>query len=343
MLRSVNLENFRNHHLASFEFSPTATAIVGSNGIGKTNLLESIYLGSLTKSWRTNDHHLIRNGHQYYRVELGYDDGEAAIAYQELPTGKTKQASWKERKIALSQIVGKHPVVLFEPNQTQLFAEQPTLRRRYLDMFLSQVDPLYLSNSRKYRKLIAQRNRLLEELQYGGHQDQLMIYTIQLIDPISYITKARKEYLATIQEPINRLYQQLTKTKPLLITNYFATLDIDEDIGQQYLSIQDREIRARRTLIGPHRDDFGINTDNQPVHNQLSRGELRALLLAIKYAEYSYLTSAGAAPMMLFDDVLSEFDSQRRRRLLETNFDGQLIITTTEVGGDMSNLHIIEL
>lgn len=345
MLQTINLENFRNHHLKSFDFESTATVIVGPNGVGKTNLLEAVYISSLTRSYRGNDSLLLRHKHHYYRVESSYSDGIASLGYSEMEPNRTKKATWNDKQVPLSKLIGMHPVVLFEPNQTQLFSEVPSVRRRYLDTVLSQVDPTYLAQVRTYRKLIVQRNKLLEEYPTSStQQDQIMVYTIQLIDPICYIVKKRQHFLNSIIKDINWLYQQITSTSAKLSTNYQATVDIDQDIPAQFGEILAREQRAKRTLIGPHRDDFGVEINGLPVQEVSSRGELRAMLLALKYAEYRYIKAATKhKPILLFDDVLSEFDPVRQKRFLQTNFDGQLIITTTELPTHLSNLGVIEL
>jgi DNA replication and repair protein RecF len=345
MLQTINLENFRNHHLKSFDFAAPGTVIVGPNGVGKTNLLEAIYISSLTRSYRGNDSMMLRHKHHYFRVESGYKDGIASLGYSEMEPSHTKQATWQGKKIPFSKLIGLHPVVLFEPNQTQLFSETPSNRRRYLDTVLSQVDPNYLVHARTYRKLIMQRNKLLESYPSNPTiQEQIMIYTIQLIDPICYLVKKRQQFLKLITKDINWLYQQITSTTAKLITKYQVTIDIESDIPAQYSNILSREQRAKRTLLGPHRDDFGIEVDGLPVQEVSSRGELRATLLALKYSEYQYIKSVTKhKPILLFDDVLSEFDPVRQKRFLQTNFDGQLIITTTELPTHLTNLGVIEL
>ena len=345
MLQTINLENFRNHHLKSFDFAPEGTVIVGPNGVGKTNLLEAVYISSITRSYRGNDSLLLRHKHHYYRIESSYSDGVASLGYSEMEPSRTKKATWNDKKIPLSKLIGMHPIVLFEPNQTQLFSEVPTIRRRYLDTVLSQVDHTYLSHSRTYRKLNMQRNKLLEIYpSTSAQQDQIMVYTIQLIDPICYIVQKRQQYLKSITKDINWLYAQITSTEPKLTIHYQSTIDTESDIPAQYGEILSREQRAKRTLIGPHRDDFGIEIDGMSVQEVSSRGELRATLLALKYAEYQYIKAqTNHKPILLFDDVLSEFDPVRQKRFLQTNFDGQLIITTTELPTHLTNLGVIEL
>ena len=353
MLHSLELQNFRSYTELSISFSSSLVIISGPNAVGKTNLLESIFVLSTTKSFRSSDIDLLQYTKPFFRIEGIYDIDKVGLGFSTMSSKglvKQKITHLNGKKQSLSSIIGINPVVLFEPNDLNLLAGPPGERRRYLDIVLSQTDSKYLKQLRSYRKILAQRNSLLlqsKRLGKSNISDHLFVYDVQLSEPSAYITRARQQFLEAISEDLIHNYiaiaQAGSKKQPIL---YFQpNLNLNADILAQYSQSHTADQGAAHTLTGPHRDNFivQLNDGSQPITT--SRGEARTLLLALKIAELSYVqTRSAKPPLLLLDDVFSELDENRQKHLLQVVQDNQTFITTTDKSyGRVANSQLIDL
>lgn len=348
MLTSVELQNFRNYSNNFIEFNNKITVITGKNASGKTNILEAIFTSLFTKSFRASDIELITNTESFFRLKTTIDSIPVILHYTTTPKNK-KTLKVNAQLSSLRKNIGKFPVVLFEPNTILLFSLTSTYRRRYLDMLLYQLDARYVEHSITYYKTLKQRNTWLRSKKIAGIQadpdEQIYIYNIQLATAGAYITKKRKELLNRIKPLLLQFYEEVSGTKKKIDINFNNSNVSDEDLLDKIQQSWFNDRATGRTLLGPHREDFSINFSNKPISTYASRGELRSVLLALKFAELDFFTqNSSNTPLLLLDDVFSELDESRQKKLIKMSDKFQTIITATHLPSNIkSNFQLLEL
>jgi len=337
MLKRLSLTNFRSYSSFDITFESPLTIIIGPNAVGKTNLLESIFLASTTKSFRAHDDELINFGESFYKIRAEYGDRSSEIRYVVENDSHRKIALISDIKRPLSQLLGLNPVTLFEPNDLNLLYSSPSSRRRYLDLVLSQVDKNYLSALQLYRRIIKQRNSLLHQAKRSGSlsglKDHLFVWDVQMVEPAKKITETRKHFLDSLSTLINTYYQSISGDHTIYKLIYEPSLDLsDADVMTQIDMHHQKDIQAGFTTIGPHRDDFTVERDGKKITEIISRGEMRTFILSLKLAEMDFIEQeTKKRPTLLLDDVFSELDSARRGHLLEAIANQQTFLTTTDI------------
>ncbi len=334
MLESVKLTNFRNYPEKTVSFTHPTTIITGKNAIGKTNILESIYVGLFTKSFRAHDNQLISTNNDFFRIELSFYKNQLLYYYTLIPKRK-KTIKHNNKIITLKESIGKYPVVLFEPNSILLFSLSPSIRRKYFDTLLYQLDPEYVQNSITYNKTLRQRNALLKKYKQLGVKpkldEQMSIYNIQLAAAGAYITRKRSEFLKKITPSLQEFYTKVSLDNKKIQTKFIASNTSEEDLLEKIQSNWGIDSSVGLTLIGPHREDFVVLFNNEPVKNFASRGEIRSLLLAFKFTELDLFARSSEPPILLLDDVFSELDETRQKLLIKNTKSFQTIITSTNI------------
>jgi DNA replication and repair protein RecF len=356
----LELTNFRNYGRTAISLDKGITLFVGDNAQGKSNLLEAIYLLSTLRSSRAStDADLVR------RDILGSDFPVARLAAQversagnlhlELAiVGRTTDSAHRAGKRArvngiprrASDAVGQLAAVLFTTLDIEIVAGPPILRRRYLDMMISQVDRGYLRAMQRYQKVVQQRNSLLKRVQNReASASELSFWDQELAHAGGIIMQARAEALGHLVPQAAFHMDRLTdglETIQLTYRPAIGGLDerdcpIDETEWTARMlkalgTIRQKEVAAGATLIGPHRDDVTVEINSMPADAFASRAQQRTAALSMRIAEASYLRRAlGDDPVVLLDDVLSELDARRRRGVMEflDSFQ-QTIVTTAE-------------
>lgn len=330
MLTTVRLINVRSYGQQSFDFGPL-TVLVGNNGSGKTNVLESVYLASTTTSWRTKtDAEIIKWHETAARIEV--DD--IAIALTRSPYRKYFWIDGVKRPA--KEVVGHLKTVLFQPDDMQLILGSPAYRRHFLNIVLAQADRLYGQNLITYRQVLMQRNRLLKQIQDGrASESELHFWDMELVRLAEDIWQARQRFIEVATDHLAAYYQSISgdtiAVMPHLQTHPAQTEHLAQEIAQWH----PREIAAGQTLRGPHRDDLVLLMDDIPARERASRGEVRSLTIALKLIELTFLQNAATGStndvVLLLDDVMSELDENRRQRLLAAVDGVQTVITTTDV------------
>lgn len=311
-LTNLTLQNFRSYDKKTFSFSPHTTLIVGPNGSGKTNILEAIMLCATGKSFRADrDSEMLHWGADFGRVKATTDEPKLEIFIT--PTKKYLVNGVGRRQI---DFVGNLRAVLFWPEDLELVTDSPSLRRRYLDSVLIQVDREYRRNLLSYERGLRQRNKLLDFISEGrAHRHQLLFWNQLLIRTGGYITQKRQTCIDFVNT--NR--------------DYAATFEksvISESRLEQY---RDEEIAAKATLVGPHRDDFAIDYNGRDLSKFGSRGEQRLAVLWLKRSELAYIErETGVRPLLLLDDILSELDTEHRENVLSIVDKQQTILTSAD-------------
>jgi DNA replication and repair protein RecF len=329
IINSLQLQNFRNYSKQEFEFASGITLLVGPNASGKTNLLEAIYLLATSKSFRAGvEREMISYGKEVARVR-GKIKGEGGESLEIILTpGQVGGERVAKKKLLINKIgkrmmdfVGHLRCVLFGPEDLEIIVDSPSTRRNYLDSVLEQVDREYRRASLSYQKGLRQRNKLLEQIREEGKPRSILFFWDKLlIENGEVLTRKREEFVEFInQQP-----------------DYFEELNIRYD--QSAISTQrlekyaDEEVMAGMTLVGPHRDDFEILKGERSLHAFGSRGEQRTAVFSLKLGELEYVAEKTEdRPVLLLDDIFSELDHERRKRLLEVIPKQQTIMTTTDI------------
>jgi DNA replication and repair protein RecF len=329
----LRLTNFRSYRTADFKLHPAVTIVVGPNASGKTNLLESLYVLSTTRSFRTGDRELISEGEQHFRVEAEADGEKLAIGFS-VEQGRRKQVTHGGVKRTLARHLGLLPAVLFEPTDLDLVAGPPEGRRRYLDLILSQTDPHYIVALHRYRRVLQQRNKLLDGFDIESVRGQIFAWDIKLAEAGAVLVERRAALLTHFNEVLGERYGLIAGQPLELMVAYHPSVG-GKHVAEKFLEVLaetlPRDLAAGFTAHGPHRDDFKVTYHGQPIEDVASRGEVRTTVLALKLAELAFLQEiTGRTPLLLLDDVFSELDSGRRTRLVEQLDNYQTLITTTD-------------
>ncbi|MDP2860544.1 MAG: DNA replication and repair protein RecF [bacterium] len=342
-LKQLNLVNFRNYSKARFSFSNETTLIVGPNASGKTNILEAIYYLAVGKSFRAEkEKEAIKQEEQVGRIKGIVGDTELEI----ILTDGESAAKWRKKFLIngvarrQADFLGKFYAVLFAPRSLELITGSPSLRREFFDLAIQPLDKEYNRALSSYVHGLRRRNKLLEAIRdEGADRNQLIFWDELLIKNGNVITAKRCEFVDFLNSrDVDDGGRQIV----------YDSSEISRERLNRY---QGEEVAAGMTLVGPQRDDFGIETQggnirlygsrgepriSRDVRIYGSRGEQRMAVFWLKIGEMEYVESrTGEKPMLLLDDIFSELDHEHRRKLLEIIPEQQTIITTTD-------LHFIE-
>ena len=316
-VKQVSFQNFRNFQSLDLSLNQGFVIFAGPNGMGKTNFLEGLYFGlSLSRFPTSKTEQLFREGENFFRIKIIMQMDEEKIL--EVFCQKTDARASLHLKAAgqisaRARYVKECPVISFIPEDLNLLSHSPANRRRFLDEAQS-------SCSAEYRRALAQYNRALkqrnEALETGSDLD---IWDEQLVDFGSKITAGRNDFLNFIDTGLpgvlGEISPELKNTKASYIMSGFPE---KAGFAAKLQAGQERDRRLQTTSVGPHRDDFELQGGNRDLVGYLSRGQLRALTLALKILERQYLESVlKTPPLILLDDVFSEFDANHQRHLLE--------------------------
>ncbi len=341
-LASLGLTNFRNYRRLEMEAGPGVNVLFGRNAAGKTNVLESIFFLATSRSHRTHqDQELVLWGEDAMAVravlDSGYGQIQAEIRYQ---LDHRKQIRLGGSAVRITDLLGRVPVVLFAPDDLQMLKGSPALRRRYLDLFLSQTHSGYFNALQSYLRVITQRNGLLRQLREGGGSPgTLEVWDEQLLDYAATIVAHRLDALEMIQERAREAQAQLSEEREHLTLSYVFSPgglpegkeQVREALAAALRERRREELARAQTTVGPHRDDLAVLINGVEARSFGSQGQQRSAVLALKLAEMSYLRRRlGTAPVLLLDDVTSELDGGRRGLLLDAvGREAQTFITCT--------------
>ena len=335
IIKNLKLTNYRNHKSLKLGFDPQINLLVGDNGIGKTNILESIHLLSSTRSFRAKyDSDLIAHNRKFTLIEaeISTDNEMDQIQMQILHTERSDKTSVKKVKInnvakSLSNFTHYLKSVMFSPEDIDVITGSPSLRRKYLDLVLYQIDSKYKKYSTDYLKAVRRRNKILELIkETNSGQDQLPYWNNKILELGEYIQQKRTDILNEFNNFFKSSDNPYSKYSHQLKVLYQPNV-IDTKRLHEYKS---REVAAKTTLIGPHRDDFIFYLQQKDMSQFASRGEQRTAMFLMKLAEFQYIYSKlDVKPILLLDDIFSELDPEHREAILSFINNQQTIITTS--------------
>jgi len=339
----IELTQYRNFSNIHLEFSPGLSIISGNNGEGKTNLLESLYLISIGKSFRArNDFELIRHKSPdqvnkfvsqttIHGVTKFADEKNNIVIALPSDTNQSKEIKFNGINIAASQLVGKTPTVLFTAHDMDIVLGSPGKRRQFLDILISQVNQEYLIKLQKYQQILTQRNSLLKAIRdHQSSEDELLYWNTELIELGKFIIMKRAEIIKLIDAEIQGIHSEFSSSEKLSF-QYIPSVTI-EKFEETLNSTLRQQILMGITDIGPQRDNILIQINGISAYSFSSRGQAKNIVLSLRLSEAKIIQSTiNVQPILLLDDILSELDEFRRKKIIEKmRMYNQSIVTTPE-------------
>ncbi|MCM1368037.1 MAG: DNA replication/repair protein RecF [Roseburia sp.] len=335
-VKSVYVNNYRNASERFVTLAEGRNAFVGANARGKTNLLEAVYISGVGKSFRTpRDRELIKSDAQRATVSVTAEKNGAEETVKLVIDRETnKRVSINDVPISrMSELMGVCPVVLFCPDGLKIVKDAPADRRRFMDIALCQVSKAYFAALSRYEKVLVSRNRLLKS---GGATDNTLAPWDELLaESGAKIIKSRRGYVRSLNAPAAEIHGYLSDGEALSLEyegiNGDSVESIRAELLRRYAADREGDLRLKYTHSGPHKDDIKLSVNGTDVRAFGSQGQQRTVALSMKLAEMRLLTDVlGTSPVLLLDDVFSELDISRRKKLLSAIDGCQSIITATE-------------
>jgi DNA replication and repair protein RecF len=369
-IQSVHLDHFRNYERLDLEVKPFINVFYGQNAQGKTNIIEAIYLCACARSHRTSrDRELIAHGSDHYGVKIILCSEESnefneSVSLSFYDEGLDTDSPRKTRRIAayndvtldkMSQFFGLFNAVIFAPEDLLLIKEGPTVRRRFLDLLISQVRPTYFHDLQIYSRLLLQRNRTLKLLRtaYGAHrltaeeEAEIEVWDYSMAPVSAGIIRERIAFSERISSLASEHHHRISSGKEKLFSRYKTVTGLlseiasieSEEVGpkiekhllSRWKATHQEDYDKGITSIGPHRDDLELSLDGEGLRPFASQGQQRSAALALKLAELEIVREeTSETPVLLLDDVFSELDAGRRAALLSNIGEAQVFITCTD-------------
>ena len=336
-MTGLRLRDFRGYRQVLLTPPEGVTMLVGENGAGKTNLLEAVHLCCLGRSHRTSvDREMIRRGQETAAVQLTVErrDGRHEVGVRLFDSAKRKKIVYVNGKTAgrMGELMGHATCVIFSPEDLALVKDGPQVRRRFLDMLLSQQQRAYFYALQTYASALRQRNALLKQ----GDERALPAWDEQLAAAAAPVVRLRREACRQLHERANVHYLYIGgREDEVFAMQYRGPLadsaDPAEDMLQGLQRTREEDRRRQTTTFGPHRDEIELTLSGELLKAFGSQGQMRTAALSMKLAAFDLLEAIqGEPPLLLLDDVLSELDPDRRRRLIARIGRAQALLTCTD-------------
>ncbi|MCI9434276.1 MAG: DNA replication/repair protein RecF [Bacilli bacterium] len=345
ILKQLSVKNFRNYSFANINLSSKINIFFGQNAQGKTNLLESIYFLSFTKSHRSFiDNTLIKNGEKNLKITGILKNNSPFKTKLEIVLENDKKDIFVDGDLykKVGDYITKLNIIIFYPDDLDIIKGSPNIRRRYLNSEISQYDSNYLILLNKFRKIQKMRNDYLKKICINNNYDEQYFSIINdyYIDSSLKIFVIRNKFIKDLNDIIENIFFDLTgltgfriEYKNSFNLNNFNIEEIKDIFKEKLNNIFDSEIRVGSSLVGPHKDDIEFFLNELNLKSYGSQGQQRLAVLTIKLAEIEILKKYNSeTPILLLDDVFSELDDEKKNRLLKYISKGiQTIITTTDL------------
>ncbi len=338
-IKNIKLENIRNYEKEFLEFEDGFNIIIGKNAQGKTNLLESIYITSFSKSFRTNnDKEIISFEKKFGNIVVNYEkeEEENRIEYfiNNLGEKVIKINGIKIKK--LNELVGNIMTVIFYPEDLKIIKEDPEKRRSFINREMCQLSLSYYNNLYSYNKILFLRNKYLKEKTIK--KELLEVWTEELIKYGKEIIKERKIFINKLNHISKKIYNNIKKNEDFYI-KYESNIKDEEKYKEIMEESLNNDILYRTTTKGPHKDDLKIFINNIDARKFGSQGQQRTAALSLKLAEIEIIKEIKKEnPIILLDDVFSDLDDERQEFSMEYLKDLQVFITTTSLSSNMMKL-----
>lgn len=337
MLKGIKLNSFRSYDSSDFDFSDSVNLVVGQNAVGKTNLLEAIYLLGVGESFRAKrTEEMVHFGQDVGRVSGAVQlSKEDTTTLEVLVNGGVVMGKTVNKKKFLvdgvprrrQDILGILPMVLFRPEDVELVSGSPDTRRKFLDRLLIQVDKIYENSLTTYEQAVRRRNKVLDAIREGTASRYSLTYWDGLLIKHGQMIQDKRRDLI---EYINTLFG-----KSELFCKIKVIYDMSAMSEARLLQYKDAEVAVGYTMVGPHKDDFAVKEDSRDLGTYGSRGEQRMAVLALKMGEIFFMEENGNKKvLLLLDDVFSELDETHKQEVLRLMSGRQVIVTTADEGDE---------
>ncbi len=335
-LKHLKIANFKN--IASFEENlAQINCFVGNNGVGKTNILDSVHYLSFCKSYFSqSDYDSIKRGEDFFAISgICAHNGTTEDYLCSLQKEGKKIFRHSDKTYTRhSEHIGKMPSVIITPNDHVLIDGSSEVRRKFVDVAISQQDKAYLKELIRYNKALSQRNRMLKDHKLGAYLDliTLEITDEQLGAAAREIQRKRKEFFSVFSAPFTKYYSHIGSSEESVSIEYKT---YEGDLTELLKQNRERDLAIGHTTTGIHRDDLLFCLNDCPIKSFASQGQQKTYLLALKLAQFDYLCmTLGAKPLLMIDDIFDKLDFRRVNLLLQLigqNHFGQLFITDTHL------------
>jgi len=332
MLKRLRLKDFRSFSHYDVSFEPKVNWIIGPNAVGKTNLLEAIHLVSTGRSFRTPYlRELIRHGAESFTIEATFEkegfEHLITIHYND----KKRLCRINNTEYGhFSPLLGHLPSTLLSPKAIELITGSPLERRRYLNIQIAQVDPLYVHHLMRYTRALKQRNALLKAQSVTSIEP----FEHEMARSADILMKKRDQAIALINTEARAALGSLSTKGETIALNYKPSLPLDGDLTKTLATMRHRELKARISLYGPHRDDFEIHLNDKVAKSFGSEGQKRTVAAALKFAEWGVMEKKMGGALFCCDDFGVQLDKQRTEALASalSAFDQALVTAPYETG-----------
>jgi len=326
----VRVQYVRAHDDFVLDMAPGVTVITGPNGSGKTSLIEALYVALQGSSFKGSDGELLRHDQPWYRIDVEFESGaRRTVKFESARVNGRKQFVVDGKTNYRLLPAYKYPVVLFEPDDLRLLGGSPVRRRQFIDRFISQLDPKYATTLRRYERIVRQRNVLLKQ---QAPSDALFAWDVSLSDYGAYIIDRRLHFINELNQRLETVYRAIARTPDAVAITYSQRTrpHLQQWLLTELHAHMQKDIVVGATSVGPHRHDVLFSFNGSPATGVASRGEVRSIVLGLKFLEVEIITKVtNKHPIILLDDVFSELDTKRQASLAAGILHNQTIITTT--------------
>ena len=342
LIEELKLKNFRNYRELALCPHPGVNLFFGRNGSGKTNLLEAIHYCSLGRSHRiSNDANAVKNGEAFASSSVSIQNalGRREISVRFHPDEAQKKTILIDRKkiTRFSDMMGCLRCVIFSPEDLGLIKEGPSLRRRYLDMMISQVSRGYFIALQQYKAGMDQRNAVIRNMRMNAAGDLSILSAFEeaMAAPAAVIIRERRRVISLLSDIALDTYRRISDTDETFRLSYHSSVkeetEIEETLCRLFRENREDDIRMGFTSVGPHRDDLSLTLNKNQMKQFASQGQIRTAALSMKLSQMQILRDlSGEEPVLLLDDVMSELDRRRRAKLIGELNDYQTFITCAD-------------
>ncbi|MCL2416416.1 MAG: DNA replication/repair protein RecF [Bacteroidales bacterium] len=336
-LKSLSITNFKNYPELTLDFSPNINCFAGDNGVGKTNLLDAIHYLSFCKSFVQNaDMQNIRHNEDFFAIHGTFEkDGKTDVVscIQKRGSRKIMRLDKKDYE-RFSDHIGLFPVVMISPYDSSLIDDGSDVRRKFMDIVISQFDKFYLEHLIAYNQTLEQRNKFLKSEQFD--ETLCDVFDQKLVQYGSKIFESRKKFLNQFSTLFQQYFNTLSKGSECVEIRYNSQLQDSPTFSEQLQNSRQKDRMLQFTSVGIHKDDLVLLINDFPIKKFGSQGQQKSFTLAMRLAQLEFTKQQnGCFPVLLLDDIFDKLDKSRILRLLELvghdDF-GQVFITDTDAG-----------
>lgn len=337
-LERIHLIQFKNHQSTEIQFISGLNAFVGSNGSGKTNVLDAIHYMSMCKSYLNPiDKQNVMFDSSFFHINgtwnINNQSNQVSCSYK-LGAKKKIKLNKKEYE-KLADHIGKFPVVFISPYDGDLINEGSELRRKWIDGIISQVDPIYLHTIQSYQKVLSQRNALLKNM--GEHRlfdlESIEVWDTQMVKLGAFIHEKRKSFLSSFIPVFEKFYHEIGEENEQISIEYKSQLS-NEDFAKLIVAYHKKDSYAQYSNVGTHKDDLIFNIKGHPIKKFGSQGQQKSFVIALRLAQFDWLKAQKKTnPILLLDDIFDKLDAQRVQKLVALvtqDYFGQVMVSDTD-------------